>query len=158
MTSNYITYLTDTLNGVPVQNQAAARKVSGSSQSSVLKTAMKNLLQQKAVRSNKANYDVIAHDKKVQHLNRHRHFWQQALDDYLDSRQPQPQAQTIKRDNINDNSTNTKRRKPIETVFYAESIEDAFNVVSQSSLPLSAYDGALLMYNTIVKLHQIEYK
>ena len=118
---------------------------------------MKNLLQQKAVRSNKANYDVIAHDKKVQHLNRHRQFWQQALNDYLDSRQPEPQAKTLKRDNIKDNNTYKQPRKPIETVFYAESIEAAFDVVSQSSLPLSAYDGALLMYNTIVKLHKIEY-
>ena len=102
MTTKYITYLTDTLNGVPVQTQAAARNVSGSSQSSILKTAMKNLLQQKAVRSNKANYDVIAHDRKVQHLNRHRQFWQQALDDYLDSRQPKPQA------NINLNTEHPK--------------------------------------------------
>jgi hypothetical protein len=83
MTSKHVQYLQDTLNGVSLKQQANARGVSGSSQSSVLKTAMRILLQHKAVRSNKNNFDVIAHDKKVQHLNRHRSFWQQALQDYL---------------------------------------------------------------------------
>lgn len=83
MTSKHVQYLTDTLNGIPVTQQAKQRGVSGSSQSSVLKTAMRILLQHKAVRSNKSNFDIIAHDKKVQHLNRHRSFWQQALQDFL---------------------------------------------------------------------------
>jgi len=83
MTSKHVQYLQDTLNGVSLKQQANARGVSGSSQSSVLKTAMRILLQHKAVRSNKNNFDVIAHDKKVQHLNRHRSFWQQALQDYV---------------------------------------------------------------------------
>lgn len=157
MTNQHLQYLQDTLNGISVQTQAKKRNVSGSSQSSILKTAMKNLLQEKAVRSNKSNFDIIAHDRKVQHLNRHKSFWQTALDDYLDSRQKSDKSKTIKRDNINNQSNTTKTRQPIQTVFYADSIEEAFDVVTKDNVPLTAYDGALLMYNTIVKLYKIEY-
>jgi len=83
MTTKHVQYLSDTLNGISLKDQARQRGVSGSSQSSVLQTAMRILLQHKAVKSNKSNFDVIAHDKKVQHLNRHRSFWQQALQDFL---------------------------------------------------------------------------
>lgn len=194
MKTKHIQYLIDTINGVSITTQAQRRKVSGSSQSSMLKTAMKTLLQQSAVRRNKQNYDIIAHDKKVQHLNRHRAYWEIAVTDYINSQPkvlkneqdaklvtryrnglvyqgnkvigtydsdnvlPTPQRDTDKSSNANTKKTAARKtRQPVETIFYADTIEQAFDVVSEKSLPLSAYDGALLMYNTIVKLHNLEY-
>jgi hypothetical protein len=157
MTNEHVQYLTDTINGVTITDQAKRRNVSGSSQSSVLKTAMRNMLKQKAVRANKDNYNVIANDKKVQHLNRHLAYWQTALNDFLASTNyDKSQTKTIFSDKI-PKSENINYRRPIETIFYADDIEQAFDAVSSLKGQLTAYDGALLMYNTIVKLYKIKY-
>ena len=79
--SKQIKYLQDTIDGIPVYTQGSNRGVSGSSQSSCIKTAMRELLQYKAVKKNKVNYNVIINDKKAQHLVKHKQYWQQAIDD-----------------------------------------------------------------------------
>lgn len=158
MTTDYVKYLQDTLNGVTVQQQAARRGVSGSSQSSILKTAMRKLLQQKAVRSNKSNFDVIAHDKKVQHLNRHKTFWDTALSDYLDSvQQPQSLFNTISAKTMppdfQDVDAFDNTREPIEFCWFFDDWDDLLDFCRENTDNLDAFTAACLAHNTLLNLY-----
>ena len=162
-----IQYLQDTIDGIPVYTQGSNRGVSGSSQSSCIKTAMRELLQYKAVKANKVNYNVIINDKKAQHLVKHRKYWQQALNDYrtwlasLTNKRPDKQYQVIGSSSTTANNDTTFTRislEPIPTVFSTDSPDKVFTIAKEQRETLTAYDGALLMYNTLVKQYDFTEK
>lgn len=162
-----IKYLQDTIDGIPVYTQGSNRGVSGSSQSSCIKTAMRELLQYKAVKANKVNYNVIINDKKAQHLVKHKKYWQHALNDYrqwlasLNHKRPDKKYRVIGTSATTANNETTFTRislEPIPTVFSTDSPDKVFTIAKEQRETLTAYDGALLMYNTLVKQYDFTEK
>lgn len=162
-----IKYLQDTIDGIPVYTQGSNRGVSGSSQSSCIKTAMRELLQYKAVQANSENYNVIINDKKAQHLVKHKKNWQAALNNYrmwlasLSKQANDKQYRVISKTSTKANNDTTFTRvslEPIPTVFSTDSPDKVFTIAKEQRDTLTAYDGALLMYNTLVKQYDFTEK
>jgi hypothetical protein len=175
MTKNHVQYLTDTIKGIPLKQQAKKRNVTTASQSSVLKTAMRNLLKERSVRADKKTFDIIAHDKKVQHLNRHQKYWQIALDNYLAANVKSslqtnahhvkyrvPSFQSIASDNISnlmlfDDNKNSEQTSNEDLMLYPKDFAFAFNdfddllmFCSDNPESITPYQAAMLAFNTIV--------
>jgi len=170
MTKNHLKYLQDTLNGIPLLTQAKQRNVSCSSQSSILKTAMKNLLQEKAVRANKDNYNIIALDKKVQQLNRHRSYWQNAVNDYILSQKQiisndknnLPLVTRYRNGNIYQGNrivgtyNSTKSLEDFKTDFTFKSVKQIIDFVQDERYEISAVDAVRLTVTTILTQYNFE--
>ena len=44
---------------------------------------------------------------------------------------------------------------PVVTIFKADNINEAFDIATKQTSTLSAYEGALLMYNTLVTNYKV---
>lgn len=129
--------INDFLNGKSVNDIGNALGISGSSVSSAIKTAVKHVKQNKAVRSNKIVYNSIKKDVSARDINKNLNYWVQAMA-------------------IINNDTPPTYLQPVTTIFKADDTSHAFDIATRQAKTLTAYEGALLMYNTIVSNNKIK--
>lgn len=128
--------INDFLNGVNVQQIGAKLGISGSSVSSAMKTVIKHVKKNKAVRSDSTIYQSIKYDRTARDVAKNMEAWRTAMVMYNGTLAP-------------------KYLKPITTIFKANDYQQAFDIAEKQEHTLTAYEGALLMYNTIVANNKI---
>ena len=127
----------DFLNGVSVQQIGISLGISGSSVSSSMKTAIKHVKRNQAVRSEALVYAQIKNDKTARDISRNMEAWRTAMQLYKKALPP-------------------SYLQPITTIFKADNYLEAFDITKRQGTTLSAYEGALLMYNTLVAKTKIK--
>lgn len=127
----------DFLNGVSVQKIGISLGISGSSVSSSMKTAIKHVKQNKAVRSDALIYAQIKNDRTARDISKNMEAWRTAMQLYKNALPP-------------------SYLQPITTIFKADNYLQAFDITKRQSSTLTAYEGALLMYNTLVAKSKIK--
>lgn len=126
----------DYLNGLTLSQIGKDNNLSEASVSYYIISTIKKLKQLKLVRSHSDLYQAIRHDKSARDINNNRRHWQKVIDLV--------------------NPPVVQYHKPVTTIFKGKNIDDAFDIARLQDANLSAYDGALLMYNTIVSEHKIK--
>lgn len=134
---NRFNSIQDTVNNVSITDQAKKAGITISAQGSRLQTEIKRFLKQKAIRSNKQLYNAIKNDNTGRKMQSNLNAWKQAYELYSNS---------VPKGNL----------QPVTTIFKAHTIENAFNIAKQQHSTLTPYEGALLMYNTIVSKYNVE--
>jgi predicted DNA-binding protein YlxM (UPF0122 family) len=129
--------INDLLNGSSVTDIGNATGVTGSSVSSAIKTAVKNVKKNKVVRSDKKVYNRIKNDLSARDINNNRDAWKQAMTLFNGTKPP-------------------TYLLPVTTVFKADDYRQAFDITERQGKTLTAYEGALLMYNTLVANNKIK--
>jgi predicted DNA-binding protein YlxM (UPF0122 family) len=127
----------DFLNGASVTELGRANNISGSSISSAIKTAVKHVKKNKAVRSDKSTYNSIKNDTSARDITNNINAWKNAM-------------------NLFNNTMPPTFLQPVTTVFKADNYRQAFDITERQGKTLTAYEGALLMYNTIVANNKIK--
>lgn len=142
--------LIDTLNNVSIQTQAGYRKVSGSSQSSILRTAI-NKLKVYAKHNAPNIYDSIKNVKTYYQLRNipNKDSVRELIDlckiehNYI---KPKQKSRVIAKSKMPD----FVELKPIVTVMKSDNYEQALQIAKELEHSLNAYDGAMLMFNTMI--------
>lgn len=129
--------INDFLNGSSVTDISKATGVTGSSVSSAIKTAVKNVKKNKIVRSDKNVYSSIKNDLTARDINNNRDAWNKAMTLFNGTKPP-------------------TFLQPVTTIFKAEDYRQAFDITERQGKTLTAYEGALLMYNTLVANNKIK--
>jgi len=125
------------LAGNSVQTLGSALGISGASISSAIKTAVKHVKKNKAVRSDKAVYNAIKNDVRALDINKNRNAWAKAMQ-------------------LFNNTAAPTYLQPVTTIFKADNYKHAFDIAERQRKTLTAYEGALLMYNTLVANNKIK--
>lgn len=128
--------ITDTLNGNSLSSQSSKHNITLSSMTYRIQSAVKNFKKLKAIRSNKELYAKIKFDKSYRDIRKNKDNWNEAMG-FLSSNVP-----------VSDLS-------PVVTIFKADNINEAFSIATKQESTLSAYEGALLMYNTLVSNYKV---
>jgi predicted DNA-binding protein YlxM (UPF0122 family) len=129
--------INDFLNGSSVSDIGNATGVTGSSVSSAIKTAVKYVKKNKVVRSDKNVYNRIKDDISARDINNNRDAWKLAMKVFNGTRPP-------------------TFLQPVTTIFKADNYRQAFDIAERQGKTLTAYEGALLMYNTLVANNKIK--
>ena len=129
--------INDFLNGKSVSDIGNALGVTGSSVSSAIKTAVKNVKKQSRVRKDKTVYNAIKNDYSARDISNNRDAWKKAMQLFNATLGP-------------------TYLEPVTTVFKADDYRQAFNITERQGKTLTAYEGALLMYNTLVANNKIK--
>ena len=127
----------DFLNGTSVTQLGRANNISGSSISSAIKTAVKYVKKSKVVRSDKSVYASIKNDTSARDIGNNLNSWKNAM-------------------NLFNNNMPPTYLQPVTTIFKADDYRQAFDITERQGKTLTAYEGALLMYNTIVANNKIK--
>lgn len=125
------------LAGQSVKTMANALGISGASISSGIKTAVKYVKKNKAVRSDKVVYNAIKNDVRALDINKNRNAWVKAMQ-------------------LFNNTAPPSYLQPVTTIFKADNYRQAFDIAERQGTTLTAYEGALLMYNTLVANNKIK--
>ena len=154
--------LIDTLNNVSIQDQGSYRKVSGSSQSSLLRTAIQRFkVYAKQYAPNVYN--------TIRNVNSYYDLRNLQNKDEIIPVIVQLQSELVKSQFVNSQSATktTKRKpvaniiaqqtmpnfiqlKPIVTIMKSDNYEQALQIAKDLDHSLNAYDGAMLMFNTLL--------
>ena len=129
--------INDFLNGSSVSDIGNATGVTGSSVSSAIKTAVKYVKKNKVVRSDKNVFNRIKNDISARDINNNRDAWKQAMTLFNGTKPP-------------------TFLEPVTTIFKADDYRQAFDITERQGKTLTAYEGALLMYNTLVANNKIK--
>ena len=89
-------------------------------------------------------------------LNNYR-MWLASLSKQANNKQYRVISKTSTKDN-NDTTFTRVSLEPIPTVFSTDSPDKVFTIAKEQRDTLTAYDGALLMYNTLVKQYDFTEK
>lgn len=129
--------INDFLNGSSVNDIGNALGITGSSVSQGIKTAIKNVKKESRVRKDKAVYNAIKNDKSARDINNNRDAWKKAMELFYKTLGP-------------------TYLQPVTTIFKADDYRQAFDITERQGKTLTAYEGALLMYNTLVANNKIK--
>lgn len=129
--------INDFLNGSSVNQIGNALGITNSSTSSAIITAVKYVKKNKVVRSDKNVFNRIKNDKSARDIDKNRDAWEQAMK-LFNGTKPATFLQ------------------PVTTIFKADNYRQAFDIAERQGGTLSAYEGALLMYNTLVANNKIK--
>ena len=125
------------LAGDSVKSLANSLGITGASVSSGIRTAVKNVKKNKVVRSDKTVFNAIKNDKGAFDINKNRDAWVQAMRLFNSTYAP-------------------SYLQPVTTIFKADNYGEAFDIAQRQRKTLTAYEGALLMYNTLVANNKIK--
>lgn len=128
--------ISDYLNGSTLNQIAKDHNLSEASVSYYIISAIKKLKALKIVRTNTDLFNAIRADRSARDIRNNKLQWHRVI-------------QLV-------NPPAEKYHKPVTTIFKGKNIDDAFDIARLQDTSLSAYDGALLMYNTIVSEHKIK--
>jgi|13_taG_2_1085334.scaffolds.fasta_scaffold182932_2 predicted transcriptional regulator len=129
--------INDFLNGSSVNEIGNALGITGSSVSQGIKTAVKNVKKQRRVRKDKTVFNAIKNDTSARDINNNRDAWKKAMQLFSATLGP-------------------TYLQPVTTIFKADDYRQAFDIAERQGKTLTAYEGALLMYNTIVANNKIK--
>ena len=129
--------ITDTLDGVSLSEQAQKHNVTKSTMTYRIINAVKDFKKNRHLRSDKETYYAIKFDKNYRDIMKNKDNWNKAL-------------KTIS------SYTPSTELQPVTTIFKATNFKEAFDIASKQSSTLSAYEGALLMYNTLVSNYKVK--
>jgi predicted DNA-binding protein YlxM (UPF0122 family) len=128
--------INDFLNGSSVNDIGNTIGISGSSVSSAIKTAVKYVKKNKVVRSDRVVFNHIKNDMSARDIKNNSVAWKQAM-------------------TLFDGTSPPKYLQPVTTIFKADDYRQAFDITERQGKTLTAYEGALLMYNTLVANNKI---
>lgn len=129
--------ITDTLDGVSLSEQAQKHNVTKSTMTYRIINAVKDFKKNRHLRSDKETYYAIKFDKNYRDIMKNKDNWNKAL-------------KTIS------SYTPSTELQPVTTIFKATNFKEAFDIASKQGSTLSAYEGALLMYNTLVSNYKVK--
>jgi DNA-directed RNA polymerase specialized sigma subunit len=129
-------FIVEYLKGYSQMQIGRKRGITNSSVSYAIKTAMDNVKNSKIIKSNSVLSNKLRRDITARDIDVNKKAWKEAM-------------------TLLNNENNVKYLEPVTTIFKVDDYKKAFEITKKQDSTLSAYEGALLMYNTIVANHNI---